>query len=126
MGVAAVLDAEDVDDLAEGDELGEDPRELEELVLREANAQVVPERIVHGVVIGEELIGVTKGGLLAIREGSTLVVSEGHHQLLRDALSPSQGVARGHSLLALVELGESEAASSLVRCSTLPLRTSGE
>src|SRR6266498_6117752 len=98
MGVAAVLDAEDVDDLTEGDELGEDPRELEELVLREANAQVVPERVVHGMVIGEELIGVTKGGLLAIREGPTLVVSEGRHQLLRDALSPSQGVARGHSV----------------------------
>src|SRR5713101_4201025 len=33
VGVAAVPDAEDIDDLAERDELREDPRQLEELVL---------------------------------------------------------------------------------------------
>src|SRR6202795_4018756 len=91
VGVAAVPDAEDVDDLAERDELGEHPRQLEKLVLGEAGAEVFPQGVVHGVVVGEEPVGVAERGLLALGERPALVVAERRHQLLRDALAPSQG-----------------------------------
>src|SRR5690242_13992890 len=113
MGVAPVLDAEDVDDLAEGDELREHPGQLEQLLLREVRAELVPARGVHLVVVEVELVGVAQGGLLAVGEGPALVVGEGRHQLLRDPLAPSQGVARGHSVLALVALGEAKACELL-------------
>src|SRR5262249_57645272 len=108
VGMASVLDAEHVDDLAERDELGEDPGQLEELVLREVPAKLVPARAVHRVVVEVELVGIAKGSLLAIGEGPALVVAEGRHQLLGDPLTPSQGVAGGHSVLALVALGETK------------------
>src|SRR5206468_409083 len=113
VNVGAVLDAEDVDDLAERDELREDPRELEELVFRKTGAELSPQGVVHGVVVGEEAVGVAERGLLALGEGPALVVTERRHQLLRDALAPSQGVARGHSVAAVVELREPQAGELL-------------
>src|SRR6266446_20299 len=113
MGVATVLDAEDIDDLAEGDELGEDPRQLQELVFAEARSELLPHRVVHRVVVGEEPIGVAERRLLALGEGPALVVAEGRDYLLRDAFAPSQGVARGHSVAAIVELREPEAGELL-------------
>src|SRR5262245_2221525 len=108
MNVPAVLYAEDVDNLAERDELCEHPRQLEQLTFGEVRAQVAPERVVHPVVIRVELIRIAERRLLALGERPALVVAERRHQLLRDPFSPSQGVAGGHSVLALVPLGEPE------------------
>src|SRR6266849_3386251 len=60
------------------------------------------------MVVEEETIRIAEGRLLARGEGPLLVVGEGRHQLLGDALAPSQGVARGHSVGAVVELGQAQ------------------
>src|SRR2546427_44896 len=108
MGMAAVLHAEDVHHLAQADELREHPGQLQALLLGEDVAQRVPERVVHSVVVEEQAIGIAERRLLARGKGPALVVGEGRHQLLGDALAPSRGVARGHSVGAVVELGQAK------------------
>src|SRR5215470_5423959 len=74
VGVATVLHAEDVHDLAEADELREHPGQLQALLLAEEAAQLVPQRVVHLVVVEEQPIRVAERGLLARGERAALVV----------------------------------------------------
>src|SRR5712692_767387 len=108
MGMAAVLHAEDVHHLAQADELRKYPGQLQALLLAEEVAELFPKGVVHPVVVEEQAIGIAERRLLARGEGPALVVGEGRHQLLGDALAPSQGVARGHSVGAIVELGQAQ------------------
>src|SRR5437867_516122 len=98
----------DVDHLAEGDELRDHPGQLQGLVLGEAAAHLGEERVVHLVMIEVHAVGVAQRRLLALAERSGLVVRERRHELLGDPFAPARGVARRHSVVALVELDQAQ------------------
>src|SRR5258706_5760025 len=93
---------QDIDDLAQRDELGDGPGQLQRLVVAELALEVRPEGVVHLVMILVHAVGVAERHLLALGERPALVVAQRGHELLGDPLAPSRGVAGGHSVVAAV------------------------